>query len=86
MDAQYNGTYNGTHAQHGQRLQDRGPPQCSCVLSDYGSVKYNDPATLTRAHPGKHDTLNQCCFNVDLPSVTLAQYQSNLGLMYHVHS
>ena len=33
---------NGTHAQHGQRPQEWGAPQCKY----YGSVKHDNPATL----------------------------------------
>ena len=33
---------NDTHAQHGQRPHEWGPPQCKY----YGSVKHNDPAAL----------------------------------------
>ena len=34
---------NGMHAQHGQRQQEWGPPQCEY----YGSVKLNDTAALS---------------------------------------
>ena len=34
--------------------------------------------------PSKHETLNQCWFNVGPPSTTSAQHWTNIGLMSHV--
>ena len=34
--------------------------------------------------PGKHDTLNQCCFDVGPALQTMAKPQANIGLMCRV--
>ena len=66
--------------------RDARPVTLSMMPARQISPPIHAPAPARAWHPSKHDTLNQCRFNVGPTSETAAQHLIGIGLTYRVSS